>query len=126
LAVTVYRTYIPQPPLAAFVDKFWLYEGDAPTHAKERRLPDGSMELVINLRDDTIRVYDRQHHNRFQSFRGSLMCGAHAQFFVIDTVCQASVMGVHFKAGGAFPFLSLPAGELHETHVSLDVHPGVP
>jgi hypothetical protein len=76
LAVTVHRTYIPQPPLAAFVDKLWLYEGDAPPHAKERRLPDGSMELVINLRDDTIRVYDRQHHNQFQSFRGSLMCGA--------------------------------------------------
>jgi AraC-like DNA-binding protein len=120
LAVTVYRTYIPQPPLAAFVDKFWLYEGDAPSHAKERRLPDGSMELVINLRDDTIRVYDRQHHNQFQSIRGSVMCGAHAEFFVIDTACQASVMGVHFKAGGAFPFLSLPAGELHDTHVSLD------
>src|SRR5260370_1065893 len=30
---------------------FWLYEGQQQQHARERRLPDGSMELVINLRE---------------------------------------------------------------------------
>ena len=29
-------------------------------------------------------------------------------------------MGVHFKPGGAFPFLGLPAGELADTHVDLE------
>ena len=29
-------------------------------------------------------------------------------------------MGVRFKPGGAFPFLDLPAGELHNTHVPLE------
>jgi AraC-like DNA-binding protein len=114
-------TYIPQLPLAAFVDVFWLYEGDAPRHAKERRLPDGSMELVINLREDTLRVYDRQQHDQFQSFRGCLLSGMHTEFSVIDTACQAAIMGVHFKPGGSFPFLSLPASELRDTHVSLDM-----
>ncbi|MFL5692257.1 MAG: DUF6597 domain-containing transcriptional factor [Ktedonobacteraceae bacterium] len=114
-------TYIPQPPLAAFVDVFWLYEGDAPQHTKERRLPDGTMELVVNLREDTLRVYDRQHHDQFQSFRGCMLSGMHTEFSVIDTACQAAIMGVHFKPGGAFPFLSLPASELRDTHVSLDM-----
>jgi hypothetical protein len=49
----VYHTYIPQPPLADFVDKFWLYEGISAQHTKERKLPDGTTELIINLRDDT-------------------------------------------------------------------------
>jgi PhnB protein len=38
------------------VEDFWLYEGDTPSHTKESRLPDGSITLVINLRDDLIRI----------------------------------------------------------------------
>ena len=114
------RTYILPPPLSEFVALFWLYEGVAAPHAKERVLPTGTMELVINLREDTLRVYDRQDYTRFQSFRGSVLCGAHSEFFVIDTASQAAIMGVHVKPGGAFPFLQRPAGEVHNTHVSLD------
>jgi AraC-like DNA-binding protein len=116
----IYRTYIPPPPLSDFVALFWLYEGFEAPHAKERVLPTGTMELVINLREDTLRVYDRHGHTQFQGFRGSLICGAQAEFFVIDTASQAAVMGVHFQPGGAFPFLQLPACELHDVHVSLD------
>lgn len=116
----IIHTYIPQPPLSDFVAKFWLYEGDDPAHARERLLPTGTMDLVINLRDDTERVYDRQNHDRFQSFCGPLICGPHSEFFVIDTASQASVMGVHFKPGGAFPFFKAPAAELHNIHLSLD------
>ena len=115
----VYRTYSPQPPLAEFVDLFWLYEGFEQTHTRECRLPDGSMELIINLHDDTIPVYNRQNTDQFETFRGSVICGAHSESFIIDTASLASVMGVHFKPGGAFPFFKLPASELHNAHVSL-------
>ena len=115
----VYRTYSPQPPLAEFVDLIWLYEGFEQTHTREYRLPDGSMELIINLHDDTIPVYDRQNTDQFQTFRGCVICGAHSESFIIDTASLASVMGVHFKPGGAFPFFKLPASELHNAHVSL-------
>jgi AraC-like DNA-binding protein len=30
------------------------------------------------------------------------------------------IIGVHFKPGGAFPFLGLPAGDLADTHVDLE------
>lgn len=117
---TIYRTYIPQPPLAAFVETFWLYEGYNPSHAKERRLPDGSMELVINLREDAICLYDSQQHDRFRSVRGCAISGIQTKYVVLDTADQASMMGIHFKAGGAFPFLDLPASELRDETVSLD------
>jgi len=32
----------------------------------------------------------------------------------------ASVIGIHFQAGGAFPFFKLPVDELHNQHVGLD------
>jgi AraC-like DNA-binding protein len=113
-------TYRPQAPAAGFVDQLWLYEGSAPAHAKERALPTGSMELVINLRDETLRGYDPRTRDGFQTFRGPVLCGAYSESFLIDTAQQASIIGVHFKPGGAFPFLNLPAGELHNTHVALD------
>jgi AraC-like DNA-binding protein len=116
----MYRTYIPRPPLSDFVVLLWLYESQGLPHPKERLLPTGTVELVINLRDEAMRVYDGQNYERFQTFHGSLVCGAHSEFFVIDTASQTSVMGVHFKPGGAFPFFKVPAGELHNLHVSLD------
>src|SRR5262249_3956448 len=33
---------------------------------------------------------------------------------------EAFIIGVHFKPGGAFPFLGLPAGDLADTHVDLE------
>jgi hypothetical protein len=117
----LYRRYSPPLPLGQFVDVIWLYEGSTlPTHEKERLLPDGSTELVFNLTEDEIRLYDRADTGRLRTFCGSVICGPHSQFFVIDTAEQAAVAGVHFKPGGAFPFLKLPTSELHNLHVSLD------
>jgi hypothetical protein len=31
-------------------------------------------------------------------------------------------VGAHFEPGGAFRFLGVPASELADTHVDLDVH----
>ena len=113
-------SYIPQPPLADFVNLFWFYDRHTLPHAHERVLPTGTVELVFNLRDDSLRLYDGPAPDRCQHFPGALVCGPHAESFIIDTDQQESTMGVHFKPGGAFPFFALPANELCNTHVGLD------
>ncbi len=118
---TIFLRYIPQSLLATFVDSLWLYENHQPSHMKERRLPDGSMELVINLHEDAIRLYDPQHPDRFRSVRGSVISGPQTKYVVLDTACQSSMMGVHFKPGGAFPFLNVPTSALRDETVSLDI-----
>jgi hypothetical protein len=117
----LFLTHIPQPPLSNFVDLFWFYD-DLPeqAHTKERLMPDGSIELVINLKEDEARIYDRQNLDKCERLPGALICGPHSNFFVIDTAQQDSVMGVHFKPGGAFPFFKMPTAELHNLHVSLE------
>jgi hypothetical protein len=116
----LFLRYVPGPPLSQFVNLLWLYEGYTQPHAKERVLPTGEMQIVINLLEDHSCVYDRDDTDRCQTFRGSLLSGAHSQYQVIGTAQQASVIGVHFRPGGAFPFLRRPAGELRDTTVSLD------
>jgi AraC-like DNA-binding protein len=115
----VCRTYIPRPPLSDFVEVFWHYDGPDPPHSRERCLPTGTVEIVVNLSDNEARAYDRRDAYRPRSFRGPLVCGAHSGFFVIDTAGQRSTMGVHFKPGGAFPFLG-SAGELRDALVPLE------
>ncbi|WP_298724446.1 VOC family protein [uncultured Ferrovibrio sp.] len=40
------------PPLDAFVDCFWSYEGGKAAHKQERVLPSGTVQIVISLRDE--------------------------------------------------------------------------
>lgn len=115
----VYHTYIPRPPLSEFVELFWSYEGYNSPHARERVIPTGTMQLIFNLREDEFRVYDRQG-DLFQRFGGALISGAHSEFVVIDTASQASTIGAHFRPGGAYPFLGLPASDVRDADVPLD------
>ena len=117
----LYLTHLPGPPLNQFVELFWFYDGfPSRAHKKERLMPDGSIELVINLNEDETRIYDRHNLEKCDRLPGSVLCGPHSSFFVIDTAEQDSVMGIHFKPGGAFPFFKLPADELQNMHVSLE------
>lgn len=118
--MAIYCSYIPQGPLAAFVNTFWFYEGETPPHARECRLPNGSVELVINLSENRQGITLQQPDKQLQNFSGSVVSGVYSRFFAIDTACMTSLMGVSFKPGGAFPFFSLPISELHNTHVALD------
>lgn len=112
--------YIPAPPLNQFVESLWLYEDCVQSNGLERILPTGSLSLIINLRHDSLRTYDRHDASRFETFNGALLAGARSTYTVIDTQCQESVFGVTFRPGGAFPFLRIPAGELHELDLPLD------
>ena len=82
------HAYFPRPPLGDFVELFWLYESLALPHAQERLMPSGTFELVINLRENE-----------------SIFVGAHSESHLIDTSRERTILGVHFRPGGAFPFL---------------------
>ncbi len=113
-----YRSHTPAPPLSDFIERFWLCS-DAPAHRTERILPSGTFELVINLREDEIRIYDPAQPDRVRRLSGAVVSGTYGSFFLIDTLQHAAMLGVHFRPGGAFPFLGLPAGEMADTHVDL-------
>ncbi|MBI2949489.1 MAG: AraC family transcriptional regulator [Verrucomicrobia bacterium] len=116
----IYETYRPRPPLSQFVDWFWFFSDcDVPYH-KERMLPDGTFELVIDLKDERRTLFDRHDPARDQHFRRAWLSGTHSKYIVIDVLPGASMIGVHFKPGGIAPCLRLPAGELTDRVVELD------
>jgi AraC-like DNA-binding protein len=115
----LFQKYIPGPPLGEFIEDFWLYDGYSGPHRREQILPSGTFELVVNLRENQIRIYDPVRLDSYRSFTGAIVSGPYAGCFVSDTAEEASILGVHFRPGGAFPFLGLVAGELADTHVEL-------
>jgi AraC-like DNA-binding protein len=97
--------YVPRPPLSDHIEFFWAFDAYGGSHARERVLPSATSELVVTLSDGR---------------SDPVVCGAHAEFFMIDTGTPQSLLGVHFRPGGAVPFLKRPAHELVNTRVTLD------
>jgi len=117
---TIFNFYKPAPPLSKFVDIFWLYEGRETELRTERILPTGTFELVINLRQNELRFYDAGHPENCSRYSGAVVSGAHGRGLTPDSTDVTFIIGVHFKPGGAFPFLGIPAGDLTDTHVDLE------
>jgi AraC-like DNA-binding protein len=108
----------PTSPLAEFIERFW-YFSDAPVHQKVRVVPSGTIELVFNLNDDELGFYDTKQSGTYKGFSGAVFSGAHARPLFVDS--REHVVGVHFKPGGAFRFLGIPASKLADTHVDVEV-----
>lgn len=110
----------PAPPLDAYVERIW-YCSDLPEHTRERVLPGGgTMDLIINLVEDEIRIFDTEDPNVVRARGGALVGGVQTCGRLCDPRQRASVAGVHFRPGGAFPFLGISATEIVNSHVALE------
>lgn len=112
--------FVPKPPLSRFVETIWAAKGGEAAFRPERILPTGTFELAINLRHDKLSFTDLERPDAPSQFSGSVVSGAHGRSFAPADTGEVSVIGVHFRPGGAFPFLGAPAGELADAHVDLD------
>ena len=113
------HTYTPGPPLDEYIDRFWLCS-DTPPHRRERILPSGTVQLVINLSDDEIRIYDASDPTLPRRYSGAAVSGPYSNFFVIDPLVHASIIGVYFRPGRAVPVLGGPVSDLADAHVDLE------
>lgn len=110
----------PAPPLDRFIERIW-YCSDAPPHARERVLPSGgSLGLAINLVDEEFQIFDPDNPGSVRAHAGALVCGAYTRSYSYDPRQRAALVGVHFRPGGAFPFLGISPSEIADTHVPLD------
>ena len=115
-----HRLYTPPAPLAQFVKCFWYWQGAPQTHDKEQLMPNGEPAIIVNLRDEPIRIYDARDLSRSETFGLAVLSGARSTPFVIDTEQEDRVFGVEFQPGGAYPFFRIPSSEFADSDVSLD------
>jgi AraC-like DNA-binding protein len=116
----IYRIHIPPLPLSHFIEHFFYYEGYHAEHKMEKFLPDGSMDLLIDLTETPKKLFHNEEGTSYTSFNKSWLSGMKTDFILIDA-SVTSMIGVHFKPGGAYPFFDLPLAELNNTTVESDV-----
>jgi len=97
-------THRPGPPLASYLESLWYYDGCPTAHHRERVLPNGRFQVVMNL----------------SAGLGSV-AGMRSQCVVIETAAIPSLMGVVFRPGGARVFFEPPASDFYNRVVPLDV-----
>lgn len=98
--------------LEPFVGSIAYYENTF-THSRERVLPTGRAQLLVNLRDDRLSVHECGGERQVG---GIGLSGVWPAPTLVDPADQAAVICVAFRPGGAYPFFAAPqsatAGQL--------------
>ena len=111
-------SYIPSPPLNAYIENLYYVDGLAP-YPHEKILAASSLDLKINF-GGAVKAYKVDHAGPFAICSDSWWVGLWSASHVVDWPLDMQYFGVSFKPGGAYPFLKLPVSELHNQVVPLD------
>lgn len=114
----LYERYVPPQPLGRFIEYFSYFKDYAPEHAREKILPDGAIELLIDMEESPKKLYAGESDD-YVTFRGSWISGERKEYVIVEANCP-SLMCVRFYPGGAWPFCSFPLSELTDRVIDLD------
>ena len=110
----------PAPPLNQYIAYFFLYKDAFSAHTRERFLPDGHIELIIDLRNETNAWCQNDDYAAMQIVRNGWISGVHRRYITIEAAQGASMLVVRFLPGRIAPFLGMPASEITGQVIPLD------
>lgn len=111
----------PESPLGDFIESIFYYKGFNPAHLIDRFLPDGNVQLVIDLSEEPKYIYDNTTLDEIQSCRRVWFSGFRTIPITIPSGQHSEMMVVQFRKGRAFPFLNLPLSELKNLVVDAEL-----
>ncbi|HSS20680.1 MAG TPA: DUF6597 domain-containing transcriptional factor [Pyrinomonadaceae bacterium] len=115
-----HKLHFPRFPLSQFVENIWLVEGSHPEHTREKLLPDGAIELIVDLDPVPKKLFADETSDRFQACTRGWISGERTKYIIIGSE-NTSMVGVRFRPGGAYPFFSFPISELSDAVIDLDL-----
>lgn len=115
----IYRMHTPAFPLSQYIEFFFYYEGYAAEHSIEKLLPDGSVDLLIDLTEPPKKLFHDEGGSRFTTLKRSWISGMKTDYILIDA-SVSHMIGAHFKPGGCYPFVDFPMFELNNRTIQLD------
>ena len=104
-ASSAFRVYKPSRALAPFVGCFWSCDRYVVSHTSERVLPTGTASVIFRGDDG-------------RALRGGLT-GPRSTYVTVSTERPFTAVGIHFKPGGAYPFLGGATVELADASAPL-------
>lgn len=117
----LHKIYSPKLPLSLFVENIWYYNGHHAGYSREKILPDGAIELIIDLDSWPKKIFDDEiNTERFRTVNKAWISGERTRYIVIGSD-NTHMIGIRFKPGGAYPFFGFPISELSEWVTELDL-----
>lgn len=117
----IFQTYIPIFPLNKFVDCLIYHEGYQPTHLVDRFLPDGNVEIIIDLDDNPKFIYDNETLKEIQTCQHVWASGMRTEPISIHSGKDAAMLIISFKKGMAYQFFPFPMTEISDCVVDADL-----
>ena len=114
----LYLQHIPAAPLASFIRMLWYARVDQAAHLRERILPNGCVQVILNLARDY--VIDCPEGRPDLHMPPAPVVGARSVYEIIDTSDMADLIGIVFSPGGFTPFASDAAHHFSNQTVALD------
>jgi AraC-like DNA-binding protein len=115
----IHRIRHVAPPLAPHVEHLWMARGHLSARWRNMILPDGAIELIVNLGDPQ-KLCTPGEPNRHTIFSRSWISGERTEPIVIDESGYVHLVGIRLRAGGAWPFLGIPLREFTDQVVELE------
>jgi AraC-like DNA-binding protein len=105
----LYLEHTPAPPLNRFVRAIWYARAPQPGHRRERILPTGNTQVLINLACDYL--HDSSEGETRQNTPPSVVAGGRSVYEIIHTADLADLIGIVFEPG-RFPVFASDAADL--------------
>ena len=114
----IYLEHTPVAPLNRCIRKLWYARVlDAP-HSRERILPTGRVQVILNLDRDFL--LDCPEGTPACRMAPSLIVGARSTYEIIDTADMADLIGIVFEPGGFAPFVADAVDRFSNRSVNLE------
>lgn len=114
----IYLEYTPVLPLGRFVRMLWYTRASQTAHKRERILPTGSTQVIVNLARDYL--CDCPEGAPDGRMPASLIVGARSVYEIVDTSDMTDLIGIVFQPGGLPVFAADAADRFSNRSVALE------
>jgi AraC-like DNA-binding protein len=112
--------HVPLPPVSRFVENITYYAGAMPNHRREKLIPDGAIQIIVDLTETPKRLYAGETAAEGVDFRKAWISGMQRKFIVIEAQQHSSMLVVRFQPGGAEALFRQAATEMTDSVFGLD------
>lgn len=111
----------PSGPITHAVEHITFHQDYRPTHAREVFVPDGGCEVVIDLSDAPKQRWHDEDGEGFDMHKRGWVSGMRTSRIVIGVGSGAPMLVLRLRPGTLPALVGLPAYELNDTVVDLDL-----
>ena len=112
----IFKQHIPQLPVSLYIEHIIYAKGSQPLPFL-MELPDGRINLMIELEDSTNTLYTEQNLQGKHTMKRGWIAGSNAKAIIYECNNNSAILSIRFTLGGFYALTKIPMSEI--------IHPGL-